>query len=85
MGVAVMSGKTDIIQGRIKEAAGALTGNDALRAEGQTDQAVGEVKQAANQAVTDAQEAAHTAIGKAKQAAQKSIDKARGAAKKMSK
>jgi uncharacterized protein YjbJ (UPF0337 family) len=79
-----MSGKTDIIKGRIKEATGVLTGNDALRAEGRTDQTVGEVKQAANQAVTDATEAAHTAIGKAKQAAQHSIDKAKDLAKKIS-
>ena len=79
-----MSGKTDIIKGRIKEAAGALIGNDTLRAEGQADQTVGDVKEAANQAVTDAKEAAHTAIGKAKQAAQHSIDKAKDAAKKMS-
>ena len=26
-----MSGKTDVVKGRIKEAAGALTGNDELR------------------------------------------------------
>jgi len=36
-----MSGKTDVVKGRIKEAAGALTGNDRLRAEGEDDQAVG--------------------------------------------
>ena len=36
-----MSGKTDVVKGRLKEAAGALTGNDKLRAEGKTDQAVG--------------------------------------------
>ncbi len=41
-----MGGKTDVVKGRIKEAAGALTGNDKLRDEGKTDQAVGEVKQA---------------------------------------
>ena len=41
-----MSGKTDVVKGRIKEAAGALTGNDKLRAEGKTDQAVGRTKQA---------------------------------------
>ncbi len=79
-----MSGKTDIIKGRIKEAAGALTNNEKLRVEGQTDQTVGNVKEAANQAVSDAKEAAHTAIDKAKQAAQHSIDKAKGVAKKMS-
>lgn len=40
-----MSGKTDVVKGRIKEAAGALTGNDKLRAEGQKDQVVGNIKQ----------------------------------------
>lgn len=40
-----MSGKTDIIKGRIKEAAGVLTGNDKLRNEGKTDQVVGKVKE----------------------------------------
>ena len=39
-----MSGRSDIVKGRIKEAAGALTGNDALRDEGKADQAVGNVK-----------------------------------------
>jgi len=42
-----MGGKTDVVKGKIKEAAGALTGNDRLRAEGKADQAVGKVKQAA--------------------------------------
>jgi uncharacterized protein YjbJ (UPF0337 family) len=41
-----MSGKTDVIKGRIKEAAGALTGNEKLRQQGKTDQAVGKTKQA---------------------------------------
>jgi uncharacterized protein YjbJ (UPF0337 family) len=40
-----MSGKSDIVKGRIKEAAGALTGNDKLREEGKSDQAVGKDKQ----------------------------------------
>lgn len=40
-----MSGKTDKVKGRIKEAAGALTGNDKLREEGKADQAVGEAKE----------------------------------------
>ena len=34
-----MGGKTDVVKGRIKEAAGALTGNDELREEGKTEQA----------------------------------------------
>jgi uncharacterized protein YjbJ (UPF0337 family) len=45
-----MSGKTDVVKGRIKEAAGDLTGNNKLRAEGQTDEAVGETKQAVQKA-----------------------------------
>ena len=46
-----MRGRTDRVKGRIKEAAGALTGNDKLRAEGKTDQAVGRAKQVAEKAV----------------------------------
>jgi uncharacterized protein YjbJ (UPF0337 family) len=46
-----MGGKTDEVKGRIKEAAGAVTDNDKLRAEGQTDQAVGKVEQVAEKAV----------------------------------
>jgi uncharacterized protein YjbJ (UPF0337 family) len=52
-----MSGKTDMIKGRIKEAAGALTGNDKLRGEGKADQVVGKVKEVVNdvvEKVTDA-------------------------------
>jgi uncharacterized protein YjbJ (UPF0337 family) len=41
-----MGGKTDVVKGRIKEAAGALSGNDELREEGKADQAVGKAKQA---------------------------------------
>ena len=46
-----MSGKTDIVKGRIEEATGALTDNDKLRNKGKTDQAVGRVKQAATKAI----------------------------------
>jgi len=53
-----MSGKTDVVKGRLKEAAGALTGNDELRAEGKTDQAVGKVKQVAEKAVDKVEQAA---------------------------
>lgn len=45
-GITIMSGKTDKIKGRIKEAAGALTGSDKLKEEGKTDQVVGEAKEA---------------------------------------
>ena len=52
-----MSGKTDEVKGRVKEAAGALTGNDKLREEGKTDQAVGKVKQVAEKAVDAVEQA----------------------------
>lgn len=42
-----MSGKKDIVKGRIEEAAGVLTGRKDLRLKGREDQAVGRVKQAA--------------------------------------
>jgi uncharacterized protein YjbJ (UPF0337 family) len=46
-----MKGSTKVVKGRIEEAAGALTGNDRLRTKGQTDQAVGHVKQAVTQII----------------------------------
>jgi uncharacterized protein YjbJ (UPF0337 family) len=51
-----MSGKTDEVKGRIKEAVGALIGNDKLREEGKTDQAVGKVKQVAEEAIDTVKE-----------------------------
>jgi uncharacterized protein YjbJ (UPF0337 family) len=39
------SGKSDELKGRVKEAAGALTGDKKLKREGKTDQAVGKIKQ----------------------------------------
>ena len=52
-----MGGRTDVVKGRIKEAAGALTGDDKLRAEGQTDQAVGKAKQAVQKVADTVKEA----------------------------
>ena len=46
-----MSGETDQIKGRIKEAAGVLTGNDRLKRKGKLDQVVGKVKEKAEDAV----------------------------------
>ena len=57
-----MGGKTDEVKGRIKEAAGALTGNDKLRAEGKTDQAVGEVKQVAEKVVDKVKKAVRKTV-----------------------
>jgi uncharacterized protein YjbJ (UPF0337 family) len=44
-------------EGRLKEAVGALTGDDKLRAEGKTDQAIGKVKQIAEKAVDRVEQA----------------------------
>ncbi len=52
-----MSGKTDEVKGKIKEAAGALTGNDKLREEGKTDQVVGKTKQAVKKTADAVKEA----------------------------
>jgi len=66
-----MGGKMDEAKGRIKEAAGALTGNDKLRDEGKTDQAVGKVEQVVQKVVDHVQKGADAAAAKAKQAAKK--------------
>ncbi len=39
-----MKGSVQVVKGRVEEAAGALTGNDRLRAKGRANQAVGQVK-----------------------------------------
>ena len=46
-----MSGKTDELKGRVKEAAGALTDDEKLKREGRLDQAVGQVKQTADKVI----------------------------------
>jgi uncharacterized protein YjbJ (UPF0337 family) len=43
--MAMASGKVDELKGRVKEAAGALTGDEKLKREGKADQFVGKVKQ----------------------------------------
>ena len=58
-----MGGKTDVVKGRIKEAAGALTGNDKLRDEGKTDQAVGKTKQAVQKAADTVKKAVKKVTG----------------------
>jgi uncharacterized protein YjbJ (UPF0337 family) len=70
-----MKGSTEVVKGRIKEAAGVLAGNDRLRAKGRTDQAVGHVKQAAETGVRQAKKSAQKIVDKAKNASQKAVDK----------
>jgi uncharacterized protein YjbJ (UPF0337 family) len=57
-----MGGKTDVVKGRIKEGAGALTGNDKLREEGKTDQAVGKAKQVVQKAADTVKKAVKEVI-----------------------
>jgi len=45
------AGKTDELKGRMKEAAGALTGDAKLKREGQLDQTAGKVKQNAEKVI----------------------------------
>ncbi len=71
-----MSGATDVVKGRIKEAAGALTNDDKLREEGKADQVSGKVKQA--EAAQEAVHKAEQAAEKAKVAAEKAEEKAKG-------
>ena len=44
------SGKSDEAKGRVKEAAGVLTGDKKMKREGKADQAAGKVKQAVEKA-----------------------------------
>jgi uncharacterized protein YjbJ (UPF0337 family) len=45
-----MSGKADVAKGRLKKAAGELTGNERLKTEGQIDKAAGKIKQGVDKA-----------------------------------
>ena len=58
-----MGGKTDVVKGRIKEAAGTLTGNDRLRDEGKTDQVVGKAEQAVQNAADTVKKAVKKVVG----------------------
>jgi uncharacterized protein YjbJ (UPF0337 family) len=49
-GLVMASGKSDEVKGRVKEAAGVLTGDEKMQREGKTDQVAGKVKQAVEKA-----------------------------------
>jgi uncharacterized protein YjbJ (UPF0337 family) len=51
------SGTKDKVKGRVKEAAGALTGDDKLKSEGKTDQLAGKVKDAVGTVVDKTKDA----------------------------
>ena len=51
------AGSSDKVKGRVKEAAGALTGDRKLKREGRADQAVGKVKQKVEKVIDKVKEA----------------------------
>ena len=53
-----MSGKTDQVKGRVKEAAGAIADDDKLRREGKQDQIAGKVKEGAEKVIDKVRDAA---------------------------
>ena len=63
-----MGSTTDKIKGRVKEAVGVLTANDRLKSEGQTDQVVGEVKEAAERAAEKVKDKVERVVEKIKDA-----------------
>jgi uncharacterized protein YjbJ (UPF0337 family) len=60
-----MNGSTKVAKGRLEEAAGALAGNNRLRDKGQTDQAVGQVQQAAEKGIRQVKESVRKIVDKA--------------------
>lgn len=73
-----MNGSAEVVKGRVEEAAGVLANNDKLRDKGQTDQAMGRVKQSAEVGVRKARDNARKIVNKAKNVAKQTVDKARG-------
>jgi uncharacterized protein YjbJ (UPF0337 family) len=53
-----MSGTTDKIKGRVKEAIGVLTNDNGLKAEGKLDQRTGKIKDAVGRVIDQASDAA---------------------------
>jgi len=56
-GSTLASGKSDELKGRVKEAAGILSGDRKLKREGKADQAVGKVKQKVEKVVDKVKDA----------------------------
>jgi uncharacterized protein YjbJ (UPF0337 family) len=55
-----MSGTTDVIKGRVKEAVGALTNDQGLKDEGKLDQTAGKIKEGVARVIDQAKNAAKT-------------------------
>lgn len=68
-----MAGTIDQVQGRVKEAAGALGDDDRLRSEGKADQLAGKAKDAFERTADKAKDAFDRAADKAKEVAHKVV------------
>jgi uncharacterized protein YjbJ (UPF0337 family) len=74
-----MGSKTDKIKGRIKEVVGALTDNDHLKREGRRDQAVGEVKEAAESAAKQVKDKVKRVVETVKDKVKRVVEKVKNA------
>jgi uncharacterized protein YjbJ (UPF0337 family) len=74
-----MDGKIDKIKGRIKETVGVIIDNDHLKREGQRDQEVGEVKEAAQQAADAVQDKAAQIAEAVRDKVKQAVDKVKNA------
>jgi uncharacterized protein YjbJ (UPF0337 family) len=68
-----MSGKSDSAKGHVKEAAGVLSGDEELEAEGKRDQLAGKAKNK----TAEAEEKVERGIDKAKDSIESTLDKAK--------
>lgn len=59
-----VSGKMDKAKGRLKQAAGDLTGNDELEREGERDEAAGKIKETAEKVEDSVEDAVDSLRGK---------------------
>lgn len=69
-----MSGESDQVKGRAKEAAGILIGNQDLEAEGKTDRRTGEAEEKVDNAKDKVAEVIDNATAKVEQVADKAKD-----------
>ena len=69
-----MKGTAQVAKGRVKEAVGALSGDETLRASGRRDQAVGRVKQIAEKTTRSVSASVVKIADAAKDVARKAID-----------
>lgn len=69
-----MGATADQVKGRIKEAAGSLTGDEDLEAEGKADRRVGEVKEKVGDAKDKVEDVVDKAEGKVAEMADKAKD-----------